>query len=281
MPVVVVAGGSRKEILELVKHSQAELKEKLTFKVFDTLSNVDEEGLWEYHHLKTEEEMVKAAVQCVVKGEGDILLKGTIQTHTLLKEIVKKEHDLKEKTLLSHVALVSIPLLGRPILLTDSGMNITPSEKELSLIIENAIEVGHQLGLSHPKVALLSAAENINPKMPSSVLANNLTKQFEESENATVFGPLSLDLALSQEAVRQKGYEGPISGDADILVVPTIDVGNALYKALMLFGQATTGGLIVGTKVPIVLTSRSDGLESKLHALRFALRQHEKKDTLV
>ncbi|GAA0358478.1 branched-chain phosphotransacylase [Alkalibacterium iburiense] len=273
MLTVAVAGGSRPELLELVQHARAELNEELVFKVFDTDSNIDDQGLWEYTPCQTEEESVQKTIACVVRKEADIILKGGVKTHTLLKEVLKKEHGLKNKELLSHVALVNLPALGRQILLTDSGMNIEPSEDQLESIIENVMEVGKKIGLTRPKIALLSAAENFNPKMPSSVMAQALTETFKDQKEAIVHGPLSLDLALSKEAVKQKRYEGPIEGDADILVVPSIDTGNALYKSFILFGQATMGGTIVGTKVPIVLTSRSDAVKSKLHALKFAIMQ--------
>ena len=124
-------------------------------------------------------------------------------------------------------------------------------------------------------MALISSAENVNPKMPSSLTADRLTKRFKNHEEATVYGPLSLDLSLSEAAVASKRFTGPIAGDADIIVVPNIDVGNVLYKTFLLFGDATIGGTIVGTYVPIVLTSRSDKVRSKLYALRFALMQAE------
>lgn len=273
MPTVAVAGGSREEILELARLSQIEFKDSVRFKVFDVEPNIDHEETWEYIKCETEEEMVRQTVRSVVNNEADILLKGGIQTHTLLKEVLKKEYDLKTQDLLSHVALVNLPALGRQILLTDAGMNITPSEDQLEEIINNVIKVGQAIGLERPKVALISAAENFNPKMPSSVLAKALTERFEDSQEAIVYGPLSLDLSLSKTAVEHKKFQGPIQGDADIIVVPNIDVGNVLYKSFLLFGEAVMGGTIVGTKVPIVLTSRSDEVRSKLYALKFALMQ--------
>ena len=258
MPTVAVAGGSRSDILELVRHSQVKGKEDLTFKVFDVDPNIDTEGLWNYTPCENEADMVYQTVKCVADGKADILLKGGVQTHALLKEVLKKEHDLRSQDLLSHVVLVDLPQLERPILLTDSGMNIAPTIDQLEVIIENAVETCKRIGLTKPKVALLSAAENLNPKMASSVTANELTKRFYNYPDATIYGPLSLDLSLSKEAVKSKRFEGPIQGDADILVVPGIDAGNVLYKSFVLFGGARIGGSIVGAKVPIVLTSRSD-----------------------
>jgi phosphate butyryltransferase len=109
--------------------------------------------------------------------------------------------------------------------------------------------------------------------MPSSVLATEVTEHFKETDDSIIYGPISFDLATSKEACEHKRYEGPIMGDADVLVVPTIDTGNTLYKALTIFGNATAGGTLVGTKIPVVLTSRSDSTESKLHSLKFAIEQ--------
>ena len=243
MITVSIAGGSQPEILQLVKKALKEAEQPLQFIVFDTNENLDTENLWKYVHCSDEATVAQEAVSLVATGQAQILLKGIIQTHTLLKEMLKSEHQLKNKPILSHVAMVELPA-GKTFLLTDCAMNIAPTQATLIEIVENAKEVAQKLGLHHPKIALLSAAENFNPKMPS-----------------------------SEEAVAHKRYSGPIMGDADILVVPTIDVGNCLYKSLTLFGHAKVGGTIVGTKVPVVLTSRSDSTESKFHSLRFAMRQ--------
>ena len=275
MHTVAVAGGSRSEIKELVQLSLEDWGDQVKFIVFDTEDNIDSDDLWEYRGYSSEEEMVREAVRSVASGESGILLKGGIKTHALLKEVLKKKYKLKKQDLRSHVALVNLPALDRHILLTDAGMNITPDDDQLEQIINNAIQVGQSIGLKKPKVALISSAENVNPKMPSSLTADRLTKRFKNYEEATVYGPISLDLSLSEAAVASKRFTGPIAGDADILVVPNIDVGNVLYKTFLLFGDATIGGTIVGTNVPIVLTSRSDKVRSKLYALRFALMQAE------
>ncbi|MDT2808056.1 phosphate acyltransferase [Vagococcus lutrae] len=273
MKTISVAGGSQPEILELVKEAHKRYPNELEFVVFDTNENIDNENLWRYEQCQDEKEMVFRAVSLVAKGEAQLLLKGIVQTHAILKEVLQKEHNLRDQKVLSHVAMVDIPKLNRTILLTDCGMNIAPDTETLSSIVDNAVGVAHKIGLTHPKVALLSAAENVNPKMPSSVLTKEVSDRYQNSENCTVYGPISLDLALSQEAVAHKKFEGPVAGDADILVVPSIDTGNCLYKSLTLFGDALVGGTIVGTKVPVILTSRSDKIESKLHSLSFALKQ--------
>ncbi|EXJ23237.1 Phosphate butyryltransferase [Alkalibacterium sp. AK22] len=273
MPTVAVAGGSRKEILELVRLSKSTLSEEVKFIVFDTEANLASRDVWDYRACSSLEEMVRKTVACAASGEADILLKGGIQTHSLLKEVLRAEHNLKQKKLLSHVALISLPSFQRPILLTDAGMNISPSTEQMSAIIDNVLDVTQAMGMSRPKLAILSAAENINPKMPSSITAQKLTDQFRSDRRAIIYGPLSLDLALSKDSAELKRFEGPVRGDADVLVVPGIDAGNVLYKSLLLFGEAKIGGTIVGTRVPIVLTSRSDTVENKRYALDFALMQ--------
>ena len=277
MITVAIPMGSQPDILTLVTRARSELAstlaDKLQFVVFDSGSNVDQADTLTFHQARDEADAVTQAVGLVAQGKADILLKGIVQTHTLLKELLRPDYQLRLQKVLSHVAIIHLPQLNRPLLLSDAGMNIDPDEDRLAAIVENAVGVAHQIGLPKPKVALLSAAENFNPKMPSSVLAQAVAKQFETRSDAVIAGPISLDLALSPASVAHKHYEGVIQGDADVLIVPTIDVGNVLYKALMLFTDARSGGTIVGAKVPIVLTSRSDSVDSKLTALAFAIAQ--------
>ncbi|MGX4685914.1 phosphate acyltransferase [Vagococcus sp. JNUCC 83] len=273
MVTVSIAGGSQPEILTLVKEAKNRYKEELHFVVFDTAEDIGNSDIWEYVYCKDEAEIVQKAVQYVADEHAQILLKGIIQTHTLLKELLKKEYGLKTQSVLSHVAMVTVPSKNQTFLLTDCAMNIAPDTPTMVEIVENVKSVAHKIGLAHPKIALLSAAENYNPKMPSSVLATEVTEAFKEEKEATIFGPISFDLAISKDAVEHKRFDGPIAGDADVLVVPQIDTGNCLYKSLTLFADATVGGTIVGTKVPVVLTSRSDATQSKLDSLEFAMKQ--------
>lgn len=270
---VVIPGGSRPEILEVITKAKQLYKDVVSFFVFDTEENIDSNDVWIYEQCETEEDSVKRAVEMAATGDAQILMKGMVQTRTVLKEVLQKEHDLRNQSVLSHVALVDLPGNNRQLLLTDAAMNITPTTEQLKQIADNAIDVAHRIGITKPKVAMISSAETFNPKMPSSVLASEVVSLFKGSENALVAGPISFDLATSKEAAEHKGYDGVIHGDADILVVPTIDVGNVLYKAFSVIGNAVIGGTIVGAKVPIVLTSRSDSPESKLYALDFAVRQ--------
>ncbi|MHC5247058.1 phosphate acyltransferase [Enterococcus sp. LJL90] len=271
MTTIAIPGGGNSEILQVVKAAKDLYGETVQFVIFDEGENLDPSAPWDYHQT-SKANRIPEAVKFVAAGHGDILMKGIVSTHDILKEVLQKEYNLRDQKLLSHVAIMHLEQLDRPILMTDSGMNIEPDAEQLKMIVKNAVKVAHQIGISHPKVALLSSAETYNPKMPSSVLATEVTQSLV-LEDATIYGPLSLDLALSQEAVAHKRFSGPIAGDADILVVPNIDAGNVFYKSLLLFTNATMGGTIVGTKVPIVVTSRSDSTTSKLAALDLALKQ--------
>lgn len=273
MKKIAVIGGSRPEIKFFIKTAMNKYNDQLEFHVFDTESNIDVDSLWHYHPCQTEEEMALMAVKFVHEGKADILVKGIVPTRTILKAVLTPEYSLKTQSLLSHVAVVQLPSLDRQLLLTDAAMNIAPDTTQLIEVTKNVLKVARKMDVFHPKIALLSSAETYNPKMPSSVNAQQVTEYFSNLKDAIVYGPLSFDLALSKEAVQHKGFEGPIMGDADVLVVPNIDVGNVLYKSLVLFGQAKMGGTIVGTKVPIVLTSRADSLDSKMIALQLAMSQ--------
>lgn len=277
---VGIIGGSQPEIKEFVIKAKEKYGQDLEFHVFDTSPDIGSEKLWVYHKCATEEEMALEAVKLAHDYKIDILIKGIVSTHTLLKAVLNKEYSLKKQEVLSHVSIIKLPNIERKILLTDAAMNINPNFEQLVDITKNVIAVANNIGKENPKVALISSAENYNPKMPSSVISKEVTEYFQDSENATVYGPLSLDLALSEKAVASKRFKGAVAGNADVLVVPNIDVGNVLYKSLVLFGQAIVGGMIVGTTIPIVLTSRSDSIKSKLIGLELALDQIKKKTIL-
>lgn len=267
---ISIAGANDLKIFELVDSFH---DDNISFDLFGV--GKPEYHFWSnvsYIEAESDEEAVRLAVNDVLNGTN-VIFKGLVQTHTILKEVLKKEYDLVQKKLLSHVSIIEISALNRPVLLTDAAMNINPDIDQERLIIENAIDVAHSIGIKVPKVSLLSSAENFNPKMPSSVKAKDLTEYYQDKKiDATVYGPLSLDISLSKEIAEEKRFTGPIQGDADVLVVPNIDVGNVLYKSLTMFANAKVGGIIVGTKVPIVLTSRGDSLENKILSLKFALK---------
>ncbi|MDF2945766.1 MAG: ptb [Bacillales bacterium] len=216
---------------------------------------------------------IDLAVQSIVKREADLLMKGNVDTAAILKVALNKENGLKNGSLLSHVALFDVPSLGKSILLTDAALSITPSLKDKIEIINNSVAVAHKIGIKEPKVALLSAIEKVNPAIEATMDAAVLTQMNRRGQivGCIVDGPLALDNAVSSSSVEQKHIESPVAGDADILIVPNIEVGNALYKSLVYFANASLGSVVVGAKIPIILTSRADSSENKLNSIALAL----------
>jgi phosphate butyryltransferase len=217
-------------------------------------------------------EACQLAVNEVRKGNADAVMKGMVPTADLLKVVLNKENGLRTSRLLSHVAAFEIEGYERLVFVTDAALNIAPELKEKVGITENAVTVARALGVKLPKVAPLCPVEVVNPAMQSTLDAASLMamNQRGQLQNCVVDGPLALDNAVSREAAEHKGIQSAVAGQADILLVPNIEVGNALYKALIYFARAKVGALIVGAKVPVILTSRADSDEAKLYSIALA-----------
>jgi phosphate butyryltransferase len=213
-----------------------------------------------------------AAVLLVASGEGDVLVKGLLQTSELLKPVLDRETGLGRGRLISHVGVFLVPGIARFVLVTDAALCIAPDLAEKADIVRNAFETAHALGIADPIAAILCAIENVNPKMPATLDAAELVKMAERGDitGGRVVGPLALDGAVDPEAARHKGIANPLAGKADILVAPDIEAGNVLYKSLTCFARAESAGIIVGARAPIVVTSRSDSAASKLHSMALA-----------
>ncbi|RXY98609.1 phosphate butyryltransferase [Fictibacillus sp. S7] len=214
------------------------------------------------------------AVRRVSSGQADILMKGMIPTSDLLKAVLHKEAGLRTGKILSHVAAFEVPGYDRLIFVTDSGMNINPDLQQKAQIIENAALIAKGIGVVMPKVAVLAAVETINPSMQATLDASALTVMNKRGQISycIVEGPFALDNAISPEAAEHKGITGEVAGKADILLVPAIETGNALYKSLIYFSGAKVGAVIAGARAPIVLTSRADSAESKLFSIALAVK---------
>lgn len=215
-------------------------------------------------------ESARTSVRLVSEGKGDFLMKGLIDTSILLKAVLDKEIGLRTDRLLSHVMIYEVPHYHKLLFLTDGGMNIEPTFEEKVKITENAIDACRAMGGETVKVAALAAKEKVNEKMIATVDARRLQEMSENGafgENVLVEGPLALDLAVSREAANIKKFESAIAGDADILLVPTIEVGNGIGKALTYLAGADSAGIIMGAKVPVVLVSRADSYEAKLNSI--------------
>lgn len=207
------------------------------------------------------------AVSEVRAGHCDILMKGLVATSSLLKAVLNSSTGLRKNPILSHLTFFEFP--GKPGLkiLTDAAMCIAPDAETLVKEIENACEAFCIFGSGKPKVALLAANEKITEKMPSTILADKVRGMLADRENFYVEGPVSFDLAVSEESARIKKYQGKIQGDADIFVVPRLDTGNAFYKSLQYYLKASMGGLLYGARCPVVLTSRADDNATKFNSL--------------
>lgn len=217
----------------------------------------------------TDEDAVVKGLDLIKTGGADFLQKGILQTSTLLKGVVNKENGIKARDTLSNVALLDIPAYHKVVGLTDGGMVMYPTLEQKKDIIDNAVEVYKALGYDNPKVAILCAVETLNPKMPETVDAAELKKMNQEGiiKDCVVEGPISFDLAVDPEAAKIKGYESPVAGDADIIIMPDISAGNLTSKALTVLGGAMMAGIVMGAKCPIALNSRSAAFEEKYYSL--------------
>ncbi|KIL44322.1 phosphate butyryltransferase [Jeotgalibacillus soli] len=279
---VSVAGAEDLEVLHAVHMAiSSELanfilvgdERKITELIAANFPELVESGSVVIRHAVSSAEAAMKAVKAVSEGEASVLMKGQIETAPLLKEVLNKEYGLRTGSVLSHVALFEVPSLERSIFVTDAGMNVEPDLQQKVHIIRNAVEIAHVIGINLPRVAPLAAVEVINSAMKATIDAAALTQMNRRGQitGCIVDGPLALDNAISMEAAKHKSVGGEVAGRADILVVPTLESGNILYKSLMYFGNSQVGSIIAGAKAPIVLTSRADSAQSKLNSLALAI----------
>lgn len=212
------------------------------------------------------------AVKLVSSGKADYVMKGLLDTSIILKEVLNKEYGLRTDSLLSHVMIYEVPSYHKLLILTDGGMNIDPDVSQKKKIADNAIKAAKSLGINTVKVACLAAKEKVNPKMQATLDADELKSMCKDGmfgNGVIVEGPIAFDLAVSKDACKIKGYESEVGGDADILLVPTIETGNGIGKALTYMANAKSAGIIMGAKAPVVLVSRADTHESKLYSIAY------------
>ncbi len=234
--------------------------------------NIDISG-FEIIDVKDNTEAALTAVKLVHDGKADMYMKGLIDTKGFLKSVLDKEVGLRTGKPLSHVALFEIEGYDKMFFLTDVAFIPYPTLEDKVGIIKNTVEVVHACGIENPKVAVLAAVEVVNPKMPATVEAGELTKMNEAGEitGCIIDGPLSMDLAIDPEAARHKGATGrKIVGDADVLLFPDIHAGNITYKTLVHTANTKNGCILTGTKAPVILTSRSDTCETKVNSIALA-----------
>jgi len=245
------------------KISRIALENKLSIREFEVLD------------IKDEKKAVEVSIDLIRKGEADILMKGLCSTATLMKAVLDRERGLRQTGLLSHLGIFEIQSYPKLILMSDAALNIVPTLDEKLKIIDNAVLVAKRLGISKPKVAMITAVEKINPeKMPATADAAIIAKMSERGQikGAIIDGPLALDNAFSKKSCEIKGIHSEVGGVADIAIVPNIEAGNVFYKLMSYLAGARTAGIILGAKVPIVLTSRADSDETKFLSIATAAK---------
>ena len=201
-----------------------------------------------------------------------IIVKGHIHTDILMKEVLKREYNLLGKTRLSHIWHMTIDKENKPLIITDGALNVLPNIKTKMHILKNVINFSNRIGIDKPKVAVLSATEEVLDSVPSSKEAAEITKLAKEDNlNADVFGPLAFDNSISKKSASIKGINNIVAGEADVLLVPSVETGNALVKMLIYFCGACAAGVVIGGKVPVVITSRSDEAPARLASIAAAV----------
>jgi phosphotransacetylase len=219
-----------------------------------------------------ENNTAKIAAKLASKNKVKIIVKGHIHTDVLLKEVLKREYNLLGKTRLSHIWHMTVEKEGKPLIITDGALNVQPNVKTKMHILKNVINFSNRIGISRPKVAVLSATEEVLESVPSSLDAAEITKLAkDENLNADVFGPLAFDNSISKKSAAIKGIKNMVAGEADVLLVPSVETGNGLVKMMIYFMGACAAGVVVGGKVPVVITSRSDEAQARLASIAAAV----------
>lgn len=206
------------------------------------------------------------AVELVRNGEADALMKGSLHTDELMAEVVRKDTGIRTERRISHVFIMDVPTYPKPLFITDAAVNIVPTLEDKVDILQNAIDLAHALRIPQPKVAILSAVETVTSKIPSTIHAAALCKMAERGQitGALLDGPLALDNAISRAAAATKHIVSAVAGDADILLVPDLESGNMLAKELSFLANADAAGIVLGARVPIILTSRADTVRTRM-----------------
>ena len=213
------------------------------------------------------------AVELVRQGRAEVLMKGSLHTDELMSEVVKKDTGLRTSRRVSHAFVMDVPTYHKVLTVTDAAVNIFPTLDDKRDIVQNAIDFMRALGIERPKVAILSAVETVTSKIPSTIDAAALCKMADRGqiEGGVLDGPLAFDNAISAEAARTKKIASPVAGDPDILVVPDLEAGNILVKNLTFLSRADAAGIVLGARVPIILTSRADSERTRLASCAVAV----------
>ena len=219
-----------------------------------------------------ENNTAKISAKLASDDKVKIIVKGHIHTDILMKEVLKREYNLLGKSRLSHIWHMTINKDDKPLIITDGALNVLPNVKTKMHILKNVINFSNRIGISRPKIAILSATEEVLESVPSSLEAAELTRlAIKEKLEADVFGPLAFDNSISKKSAAIKGIKNIVSGEADVLLVPSVETGNSLVKMMIYFMGACAAGVVVGGKVPVVITSRSDEAQARLASIAAAV----------
>ena len=227
---------------------------------------------YEIVHEPIENNTAKVAAKLAGDGDVKIIVKGHIHTDVLMKEVLLRKYNLIGKTRLSHIWHMTLDKEDGPLIITDGALNVNPNVKTKMHILKNVIDFCHRIKIARPKVSILSATEEILDSMQSSVDAKEICRlASKENFNADIFGPLAFDNSVSKKSATIKGIKNEVAGDADVLLVPNVEAGNALVKMMIYFMGACAAGVVVGGKVPVVITSRSDDATARLASIAAAV----------
>ena len=220
-----------------------------------------------------EDESIRTSIDLIREGKADLLMKGKVTTAEMVRGVLDKERGLRTGRLLSQVVLYQIPRFSRFLIITDSGINIAPTLEQKADICRNAIDVAHAIGIPEPNVVLLTALEFVNPAMPATVDAAALAQMNRRGQitGAYLEGPLAMDVPFSRFAAERKSIQSPVVENTDILIAPDIEAANILGRAAVYFAGAETGGMVVGTKTPLILLSRAEPAQVKINSIAVAL----------
>jgi len=213
------------------------------------------------------------AVALIREGRAEILMKGSLHTDELMGAVVSRDGGLRTERRISHVFLMDVPTYHKPLVITDGAINMAPTLEDKVDICQNAIDLAISLGVERPKVAILAAVEIVTSKMPATIDAAALCKMADRGQikNGILDGPLAFDNAISKEAAETKGIQSPVAGDPDILLAPDLEAGNMLAKQLSFLANADSAGMVLGARVPIILTSRADSVRSRIASCAVAV----------
>ena len=266
----------------LPMHSAMEaVKENLITPIFigdkKEIQKCAEQLKWDISKFEIVDEIVEnntAAIAAKLASEGKIkiIVKGHIHTDVLMKEVLKRKYNLLSKKRLSHIWHMTVDKTSAPLIITDGALNVLPNIKAKMHILKNVVDFSNRIGIKRPKVSVLSATEEVLESVPSSMDANKITKLAkEENINADVFGPLAFDNSISKKSAAIKGIKNAVAGEADIILVPGVETGNGLVKMMIYFMGACAAGVVIGGKVPVVITSRSDEAQARLASIAAAV----------